>query len=92
MEHDDDVGPVLERFEVASLLITTVAAVMPMRDDLQPQPPGNLDRVILAHIVDEDDVVDDVLREIAIGPLKCLRGIVGRHGHDNRRFLHRATC
>ena len=44
--------------------------------------------VVARHVVDEDDPVDDVVRDVGVRPLERLRRVVGRHDdHDGRAVV-----
>ncbi len=83
MEHHDDIGVPLQRPVVGGLLVAAIAEVLAMDDDLQAEPPGDLDRLVAGHVVDEDDVVDQVVRDVRIRALERLRGVVGGHHDDD---------
>ena len=70
MEHDDDVGAGRERRVVAGLLVAAVAEVLAVDDDVEPELPGDLDGLVAGHVVDEDDVVDQVVRDVGVRPLE----------------------
>ena len=56
MDHDDDVGAARERLAVAGLLVAAVAHVVRMQDDFEPSDRGDHDGVVVARIVDDDDL------------------------------------
>ena len=45
--------------------------------------PGDIDGLVLRHVVDEDDLVDDVVRDVGVGALKRPRRVVGGHDDDD---------
>jgi hypothetical protein len=59
VEHDDDVGTIAERLDVAGLLVGAVARVVWMRDHDQVQRQRERRGPIQAAVVDEGDSVDD---------------------------------
>ena len=81
MQHYDDIGASGERRRVAGFLITAISAIAVMADRRDAQPSSHLHRRILARIIGEDDVVDDVLRNFVEGPFQRLSGVVGRQHH-----------
>ena len=85
MEHHDDVRPDLERLVVAGLLVAAVAFVLIVLDDIfDAQLLGHLDRVVAAAVVDQDDVVDDVERDLVVSLFQRLLRVVG--GKDDGYF------
>ena len=48
---------------------------------VQAELSGDGDCVVPGDVVDEDDPVDDLVWDVAIGPLERLGGVVG--GHDD---------
>src|SRR5437867_974771 len=81
MDHHHDVGATAQRFEIARLLVTTIAPVLDVHHDLEAQSLGYVDRVVVADVVDQDDFIDNVHRQTAIGCLEGACGVV--RGHDN---------
>ncbi len=83
MDHDHDVGAATQRLEIARLLVAAVAAVLDVHDNLEPEALGNVDRIVVADIVDQDDFVDDIHRQTAIGRFEGARGVVRGHDDDD---------
>ena len=83
VEHHDDVGARTQRRVVARLLVAAVAAVLAVDDDLEAQLPGDLDRLVLRHVVDEDHVVDEVVGDVGIRPLEGAGRVVRGHDDDD---------
>ena len=83
VEHHDDVGAPLERPVVAGLLVAAVAQVLAVDDDLEAELAGDLDGLVLRHVVDEDHVVDEVVRDVGVRPLERLGRVVGGHDDDD---------
>ena len=84
VQHDDDVRTQAESRVVAGLLIATVAPIgVVLNRVLDAQRLGERQRVVGASVVDEHDIVDDVDRNLAIGPFQRPRRVVGRQNHDN---------
>ena len=83
VDHDDDVGPARERRRVAGLLVPAVSPVLRVDDDLEPlDRPGERHGPVAGGVVDEEDVVDALLRDLLEAPEQGLLGVVG--GHDDR--------
>ena len=83
MEHHDDVGVVLERLEVARLLVAAVADLVRVPDEVERQLAGEPDRLVGGGVVDKDDLVDRVLRDRGERPLERRGGLAGRHHDDD---------
>ena len=65
VDHDDDVGPAREGGRVAGLLVPAVAPVLRVDDDLEPRDrPGERHGPVPRGVVDEEDVVDPLLRDL----------------------------
>ena len=56
-----------------------------MDDDVEPELPGDVDGLVARHVVDEDDLVDRVVRNVGVGPLERPGGVVGGHDDDDPR-------
>ena len=85
VEHDDDLGAGCEGRVVARLLVAAVAAVLGVDDDVEPELAGDLDGLVVRHVVDEDDLVDEVVRDVGVRPLERPRRVVGGHHDDEAR-------
>ena len=83
MDHDDDVGPAVEGFAVARLLIAAVAAVLRMDDHGQAHLAGHLDGAVLAAVVHQDDLIDAARRHVGQRRGQRALGVVGRHDGDD---------
>src|ERR1017187_2842946 len=83
MDHYDDVRAVFEGQAVTRLLVRAVASVarMRVRDDAI-DPLRDLERRILARIIDDDHEIDDVVTEDFTDGLFDRQGGVVR-GHDD---------
>jgi hypothetical protein len=90
MQHHDDIGPSCQRCRVAGLLVGAIAAVPIMADRWNTEFLGQLDRVVVARVVDQNDIVDDFVRNFVKGSLEPLRGVVcGQHYRDLPICQHR---
>ena len=67
MHHHDNVGAAFQRGAVARFLVAAIAEVLVVLDHLEVQQARDLDGVVLAGIVHQDDVVHDVFGNVAIG-------------------------
>jgi hypothetical protein len=89
MDHDHDVGAGPERLRVTGLLVGAVAVVLVVDEDLEPQLPRDLERLVGGAVVHQDDQVDRVLRQLLVGEAQGPAGVVGRHDHDDLGLAHR---
>ena len=85
VEHHHDVGAGREGRVVARLLVAAVAPVLAVDDHVQPELPGDVDGLVARHVVDEDDPVDQVVRDVGVRPLQRPGGVVGGHDDDHAR-------
>ena len=83
VEHDDHVGAPLERPVVARLLVAAVAQVLAVDDDLEAEPLRDLDGLVPRHVVHEDHVVDEVVRDVRVRALERPGGVVRGHDDDD---------
>ena len=82
VQHHDDVRARGERGGIAGLLVGAVARVGAVADRLQPEALGDGERRVVAGVVDEEHVIDDVVRDCAIARLEGLLRAVGGHDDD----------
>ncbi len=89
MDHDDDVAALLDRQPVTGLLVAAVPQVLLVDvDGHLVESASDLDRVVAAVVVDDDDLVDVVLRDhFRVGALERRRGVVRRHHDDDLLVL-----
>ena len=87
VDHDDDVRAVLQRQAIARFLVPAVAEVLHVRvDDRLRQRLRQGGRLVRAGVVDDDDQIDDALRQHLLVRLQQRLGrVVG--GHDDDDFL-----
>jgi len=83
VEHHDDVGALFEGRPVTGLLIAAIAKVLAVDDHVEAEAPSDVDGLVLGHIVDEDDAIHDLVRNIGVGPLERQGGVVGGHDDDD---------
>ena len=83
MDHDHDVRAELQGLGVAGLLVAAVAPVLFVDEDAEAELPGQLDGPVPAGVVDEDDLVHPLARDVVEGALQRLLGVVGRHDDDD---------
>jgi hypothetical protein len=81
VDHDNNVGTTAQRFQVARLLVAAVPAVLEVDDDFEAQSFRDINGLVVRDVVDQDNFVDHVHRQSAIGRLERSRGVVG--GHDD---------
>ena len=90
MDHHHDVSVhLLHRRAVAGLLIAAVAAVLRMDDDAHRQLPRQLDRAIARAVVDQQDLVDPILRDVVERRLQGPLGVVCRQDGDDFLLVQR---
>ena len=85
VEHHGHVRAEPERLGVAGLLVASVSAIGFVDDGPQAESPGDLDRLVAAGVVGDHDLVDEVQRDLVVGPLDRAGRVV--RGHDDDDFL-----
>src|SRR5262252_3516821 len=85
MQHDDDVGSAFQGDPIAGLLVSAVTFVLAMRDGKYAKLPCHLQRIVLARVIDQDDVVDHVGRNLPKRHFERPPRIVG--GKHNADFV-----
>ncbi len=85
VEHDHDVGAGVQRRVVARLLVAAIATVLLVDDDVEPELAGHVHGLVAGHVVNEDDALDEVVRNVGVRALEGARGVVGRHDDDDAR-------
>ena len=83
VHHDHDIGAGAQSFAVAGLLVGAIAVVAVVDEQLQAQITGDARGLIGAAVIHHDHQIDDVLRQVGIGHVQRLGGVVGRHDHDD---------
>ena len=84
MDHDDDVGAARERRRGSrSSGCRRSPRLRGWTTMWMPEAARDLDGAVARGVVDEDDVVDAILRDVGVGPLEGLLGVV--RGHDDAR-------
>jgi len=73
---------VLERAQIARFLIAAVTAILHVDDNLDPKSLCDFDRFVLAHVVYEDDLVDDSGGKC---PRRCVQSFLPRCTPASRR-------
>ena len=91
MQHHNNIGTSGERRCIAGFLVAAVSPVAIVTDRRDAQASRHLDRGVLASIVRQDDVVDDVVRNFVEGPLERLGGVVCRQDYRNLFVRERPT-
>ena len=87
MEHHNDVGTSAQRFGIAGLLVSAVAAVAGMYHVGQAEPDGDLDRLILRGVIDQEQFVNDLEGDLCNRPLQRRCRIVSRQYDDHALVL-----
>jgi DMSO/TMAO reductase YedYZ molybdopterin-dependent catalytic subunit len=54
-------------------------------DDIEAELPGDLDGVVVGHVVDQDDPIDDGVGDVCVGSLERPGRVVRGHDDDNAR-------
>src|SRR5581483_7447663 len=62
VQHHDDVGTALQRFEITGALVAAVPDVVRVPDHRDVELSGDLDGRVRGEVVDHDDVVYDIAR------------------------------
>ena len=83
VDHHDDVGAGAQSFAVAGLLVGAVAVVAVVNEQFESQLAGDLGGLVGAAVVHQDDQVDHVARQIGIGHVERLGGVIRRHHHHH---------
>src|SRR5262249_5756392 len=83
--HDDEIGAPFQGQPIAGLLVPAITLVAVVAEHKEVVSARHLDRLVGGEIVHQDDVVDDVRRDLAERPLQRARRIVGRQ--DDTDFL-----
>src|SRR3989338_3238395 len=77
MQHDDDVGSELERLVVAGLLIGAIPAILRVADDMSyPEFACDFACAIVACIIYENHLINDVEGDLGVRPTKSRLGVV----------------
>jgi hypothetical protein len=56
-----------------------------MDDHVEAQLAGDVDGLVVGHVVDQDDPAHDVVRDVGIGAFERQRRVVGGHDDDDPR-------
>jgi len=92
VDHHHDVGALRQGNGVAGLLVGSVAAVPGMDDRVDAEALRDRRSAVGAGVVDQDDIVDDFMRNFRISTLKRLAGILGgKHHCDFQAIDHAPT-
>ncbi len=57
-----------------------------MDDHLQTEVAGDVHGLVVRDVIDEDDPVDAVVRDVGVRALERQRGVVRGHDDDDARF------
>ena len=91
VHHDDDVGALIERELITGLLVAAVSEILRMHVHHHAlEAAGQPRRVVLAGIVDDDDQIDDVVRDHFAPRFfdGVLRVVGGHDDHDPGLLRH----
>src|SRR5581483_11758666 len=83
MNHDDNVGAMLQRVAVTSLLIAAVATILWVLDDDQTHFAGHLHRAIATAVIHEDHFVDRADGHIRQRRRQCGFGVISREDSND---------
>ena len=86
VHHHHDVGAGSQRFAIAGLLIGAVTVVAVVDEQLEAQFAGDARGFIRAAVIHHDHQVHHVLRQVGIGHVQSLGGVIGRHHHHDLGF------
>ncbi len=85
MDHDDVVGTEFQSVSIAAFLVPAVSGILLMLDHLETNFVGQLGGLVTTAIVDEDDLINPLLRKIEQGSFQRFRCVVS--GQDGNRSL-----
>ena len=91
MEHDDDVGAVFQRLDIAGFLVAAVAPVLNVDDHLEAELARDVDGFVTTDVVDEDHPIDDAVGQVAVGLFEGLCRVVGRHDHHDALLVRHSS-
>ena len=84
MQHDHDIRPEFEGFSVTALLVSTIALVLFVADNVSyAQLPGLFDGMVAAGIIHQHDFVNNVERNLSVCDLKRFFCIIRRKDHHH---------
>ena len=81
------VGAGAQGFAVAGLLVGAVAVIAVVNEEFQSQFAGDLGSLVGAAVVHQNDEIDHVARQIGVGHVERLGGVVRRHDHHDFGFI-----
>jgi hypothetical protein len=91
VHHDDDLGAGAQCLRVTGLLVGAVSVVAIVQEQFQVQLAGDGDGVVGAAVIDKDDHVEVVLRQLGERHAQRAPGVVGgHHDHDLRPVFGRS--
>ncbi len=83
MYHDDDIGAGSKGLQVAGFLVASVPTIARMHQrtdaEILRQCGGRVGR----RVIGEQHGIHDVLRQVIVGRLQSLTGVIGGHDHDD---------
>ena len=87
VHHHDDGGAGAQGLAVAGFLVGAVAVVAVVDEQFEAHFAGDLGGFVGTAIVHQDDQIDHLARQIGVGHVERLGGIVGRHDHHDFGFV-----
>jgi len=82
VNHDDDLRAQFERGVIASLLVATVTKVFFMDNGAQSELAGNLDCIVSAGVIDDQNFIRNITRNLGNRSFEgFLRMVRGHHHH-----------
>jgi glyoxylase-like metal-dependent hydrolase (beta-lactamase superfamily II) len=88
MDHDNDVRPEFQGRPVTALLVPAISQVFLVDDGFDSDAKGDFRRAVVAGVIDENHVIDDLERDLAVGLLERIFRVVGGHHHDDHFTVH----
>src|ERR1700678_4271858 len=79
MHHDHDIRAARECLAIARLLVAAVAQILVMNEGDQAQFQREFGGAVLTAVINKDDLIDELVRQIAVGSFQSLRRVVRRH-------------
>ena len=83
MDHDNDVRPEIQGRPVTALLVPAVPQVFLVDDGFDSDAHSDFRRAVVAGVVDENHVIDDLERNLGVGLLERILSVIGGHHHDD---------
>jgi len=88
VNHDNDVRAQIQGRPVTALLVPAVPQVFLMDDGFDSDALGDFRCAVVAGVVDQNHVIDDLKWDLAVGLLECILRVEGGHHHDDFFAVH----